>query len=78
MRKNLIQMLDELGLNDYLGLSSSSELFDTASHMVQTMSVLPYPVFYKVKTTMGRYQIYLKQKYLNVTFLTTRRVSLTS
>ncbi len=53
MRKNLIQMLDELGLNDYLRLSSSSELFNTASHLVQTMSVLPYPVFYSGKNYNG-------------------------
>ncbi|WP_019415308.1 hypothetical protein [Paenisporosarcina sp. TG20] len=53
MRKNLIQMLDELGLNYFLGISSSSELFGTASHFVQTMSVLPYPVFYKGKNYSG-------------------------
>ena len=64
MRKNLIQMLDELGLNDYLGLSSSSELFDTASHMVQTMSVLPYPVFYKGKNYNGSIPNILKTEVL--------------
>ena len=64
MRKNLIQMLDELGLNNYLGLSSSSELFDTASHMVQTMSVLPYPVFYNGKNYNGSIPNILKTEVL--------------
>ncbi|PUB09913.1 hypothetical protein [Paenisporosarcina sp. OV554] len=64
MRKNLIQMLDELGLNDYLGLSSSSELFETASHMVQTMSVLPYPVFYNGKNYNGSIPNILKTEVL--------------
>lgn len=53
MRKNLIAMLDELQLQSYLGLSSTSELFNTASHIVQTSSVIPYPVFYKGKNFSG-------------------------
>ncbi|QBP40177.1 hypothetical protein [Paenisporosarcina antarctica] len=64
MRKNLIQMLDELGLNHYLGLSSSSELFGAASHMVQTMSVLPYPVFYNGKNYSGSTPDILKTEVL--------------
>ncbi|MGB3260201.1 hypothetical protein [Paenisporosarcina sp.] len=64
MRKNLIHMLDELGLNNYLGLSSSSELFDTASHLVQTMSVLPYPVFYNGKNYNGSTPNILKTEVL--------------
>ncbi len=53
MRKNLIAMLDELQLHSYLGLSSTSEFFNTASHIVQTSSVIPYPVFYKGKNFSG-------------------------
>lgn len=64
MRKNLIHMLDELGLNNYLGLSSSSELFDKASHLVQTMSVLPYPVFYNGKNYNGSTPNILKTEVL--------------
>ena len=59
-----IQMLDELSLNDYLGLSSSSELFDAASHLVQTMSVLPYPVFYNGKNYNGSTPNILKTEVL--------------
>ena len=58
-------MLDELGLNNYLGLSSSSEFFDTASHLVQTMSVLPYPAIGNGKNYNGSIPNILKQKYLN-------------
>jgi len=57
-------MLDELSLNDYLGLSSSSELFDAASHLVQTMSVLPYPVFYNGKNYNGSTPNILKTEVL--------------
>ncbi|MDP4549691.1 hypothetical protein Q9251_02200 [Alkalihalobacillus macyae] len=53
MRKNLITMLDELELHQYLNLASTSELFGPASHLVQTTSVLPYPVFYKGKNFSG-------------------------
>lgn len=53
MRKNLITMLDELQLHNYLGISSTSELFSTASNLVQTTSVITYPVFYKGKNYSG-------------------------
>jgi len=53
MRKNLIAFLDELQLQSYLEISSTSELFSTASHLVQTTSVIPYPVFYKGKNYNG-------------------------
>lgn len=53
MRNNLIAMLDELQLHSYLGLSSTSELFTSANHLVHTSSVIPYPVFYKGKNYSG-------------------------
>ncbi|TLS36482.1 hypothetical protein [Pseudalkalibacillus caeni] len=53
MRKNLIAMLDELGLHKYLGISSSTELFGQANDLIHTTSVLPYPVFYKGKNYSG-------------------------
>src|SRR5690606_21719233 len=52
-RKYLIQMLDELGLQSYLDISSTSELFSSASHLVQTASLIRYPVFYKGKNYSG-------------------------
>ncbi|WKA53170.1 uracil-DNA glycosylase family protein [Planococcus shixiaomingii] len=64
MRKNLVKMLDELGLNEYLGLSSSIELFEEASHLVHTSSVLPYPVFYNGKNYSGSTPNLLKNEVL--------------
>ncbi|MCA0987228.1 hypothetical protein [Guptibacillus algicola] len=53
MRKNLVNMLDELNVHHYLGLSSTIELFGSASHLVQTTSILPYPVFRDGKNYSG-------------------------
>ena len=64
MRKNLIAMLDELEVQNYLGLSSTSELFNTASHLVQSSSVIPYPVFYKEKNFSGSTPNILKTELL--------------
>lgn len=64
MRKNLIKMLDELQLHLYLGLSSTSELFNTASHLVQTTSIITYPVFYNGKNYNGSTPNLLKTELL--------------
>lgn len=53
MRKNLIHMLDELGLPHYLGLSTSKDLFGNANHLLHTTGLIPYPVFYKNKNYTG-------------------------
>lgn len=53
MRKNLVHMLDELGLHEHLKLPSTIDLFNEASHLVHTTSVLPYPVFYNNKNFNG-------------------------
>ncbi|MDN3363735.1 hypothetical protein QU577_18375 [Priestia megaterium] len=53
MRKNLVSMLDKLGLHQYLGLSSTIELFNKASNLVHTTSVITYPVFHKGKNYGG-------------------------
>jgi len=45
-RENLVQMLDDLGLHQYLNLISTNEFFNEASHLVHTTSVISYPVFY--------------------------------
>lgn len=64
MRKNLIAMLDELELHNFLGINSTSELFSTASHLVQTTSVIKYPVFYKGKNYNGSTPNILKTELL--------------
>ncbi|RDW21406.1 hypothetical protein CWR48_03100 [Oceanobacillus arenosus] len=64
MRKNLIMMLDELQLHKHLGLLSTNELFSTASNLVQTTSLLPYPVFYRGKNYSGSTPNMLKTELL--------------
>lgn len=45
MRPNLVSLLDEVGLQHWLGLKTCNELFQSQSHLLQTASVLQYPVF---------------------------------
>jgi hypothetical protein len=47
LRSNLISQLNHWGFHEWLGLSNSSDLFSTSSHLVQTTSLLRYPVFVK-------------------------------
>lgn len=74
MRKNLVKMLDELGLNEHLELFSSIELFEESSHLVHTTSVLAYPVFYNGKNYSGSTPNLLKndmlKKYITDKFAT--------
>lgn len=53
MRKNLIEMLDELKLYEKLELNSCNELFDIKDHLLHTTSVIPYPVFVSEKNYTG-------------------------
>ncbi|MFJ7941009.1 hypothetical protein ACIQYG_21310 [Peribacillus sp. NPDC096622] len=64
MRKNLVLMLDELGLHTYLNISSSLDLFSEASNLVHTTSVLTYPVFYNGKNYSGTTPNILKTELL--------------
>ena len=45
MRPNLVGLLDCIGVNRWLGIRTCDELFGTASHLLQTASVLRNPVF---------------------------------
>lgn len=45
MRKNLVEMLDGIGVNALLGVSSCLSLFDTLHHMVHFTSVVSAPIF---------------------------------
>ena len=51
MRRNLVSMLDEIGLSEALGVATSSELF--GSKLLRTGSVLKYPVFKNAKNYSG-------------------------
>lgn len=45
MRPNLVGMLDHIGLARWLGLKSCDELFGQHADLLQSTSVLPFPVF---------------------------------
>lgn len=45
MRPNLVALMDCVGLPHVLGLRTCAELFGTAPQLLQTASVLPFPVF---------------------------------
>ncbi len=47
LRRNLINMLDEIELNKFLNIRSSSQLFEEKDHLLHTVSLIPYPVFVK-------------------------------
>lgn len=53
MRKNLIEMLDELNLNKKLHMDSCSELFEEKDDFLHTTSIIPYPVFINNKNYTG-------------------------
>lgn len=44
---NLINQLNHWGFHKWLGLGDSADLFSTSRHLVQTTSLLRYPVFVK-------------------------------
>ena len=52
MRKNLIQMLDGIGLPSFLGVSSES-LFGEANHLLHTTSAVSFPAFVHGKNYTG-------------------------
>ena len=45
LRSNLINQLNHWGFHKWLGLGDSADLFSTSRHLVQTTSLLRYPVF---------------------------------
>lgn len=53
MRKNLVAMLDEIGIARYFNLQSSSELFEQGNDQVHFTSALRYPVFKDGKNYNG-------------------------
>lgn len=53
MKRNLIEMLDELNLNKKLAIDSCSELFEAKDELLHTTSIIPYPVFINNKNYTG-------------------------
>ena len=50
MRKNLVKMLDEIGLNRAMGLKSCDDLFDCSRQLIHTTSAVRHPVFVRGQT----------------------------
>lgn len=53
MRPNLISLLDSIGLQNWLGVGSCGDLFGSASNLMQTASVLQFPVFLRGENYNG-------------------------
>lgn len=53
MRKNLIEMMDEINIDEKLGIKSCSELFGDKDYLLHTTSIIPYPVFINNKNYTG-------------------------
>ena len=64
LRKNIISMLDEIKLNAALGLESCSELFSEKDYLLHTVSLIPYPVFYKRENYSGHTPKLIKSDFL--------------
>lgn len=53
MRPNLVSLLDTVGLHTWLGLNTCQDLFERSSGLLQTASVLQFPVFLDGKNYNG-------------------------
>lgn len=60
MRKNLVSMLDGIGLNQHLKLTSCGELFGSASALVHFTSAVSAPTFVNGKNFSGHGASFLK------------------
>lgn len=73
MRKNLITMLDELGLHELLELTSCADLFSADNDLLHTTSLIKYPCFYKGKNYSGHVpsmgSVEVLRKYINGEFM---------
>ena len=64
MRRNLIEMLDEISIQKYLNIDSCKKLFDDTNQLLHTTSVISYPVFYKGKNYTGSNPSIMKNEIL--------------
>ncbi|OAI20852.1 hypothetical protein A1359_20410 [Methylomonas lenta] len=53
LRNNLINLLDHIGINQWLNIETTGLLFGSMAHLAQTASVLSYPVFVDGKDYNG-------------------------
>lgn len=65
MRKNLIEMLNQLNLHKYLDIDCCEQLFSSKDNLMHTTSVLPFPVFINGKNYTGHNPDISNHKTLN-------------
>ena len=53
MRKNLLEMLDGIGVPKCLGIKSSGDLFENEHRQIHSTSILKYPVFVNQQNYTG-------------------------
>lgn len=64
MRQTLIQMLNSIGLNEFLNIECCSQLFKEENNLVHNTSLLRYPVYVKGKNYTGSSPKMLKKDIL--------------
>lgn len=64
LRNNLISMLDEIGINKYLNINSSIQLFREKDYLLHTVSLIPYAVFVKGQNYSGHTPKLIKSEFL--------------
>lgn len=64
IRRNLIQILDHLGLQQKLQLNSTAALFNEAQHLVNMSAVLPHAIFINCQNYNGTSPHILKNDFL--------------
>ncbi|KAF4326248.1 hypothetical protein G195_000337 [Phytophthora kernoviae 00238/432] len=64
MRTNLIQMLQEIGLHDYLSVPHVQRLFEADCTLLHTTSLIRYPVFVNKQNYNGHQPYITKNEFL--------------
>lgn len=64
LRKNIIAMLDEVGLNKVLEIKGCTELFEEKDYLLHTVSLIPYSVFVKKENYSGHTPKLIKNEFL--------------
>ena len=64
LRKNIVSMLDDIGLNTVLKINSCSDLFAKKDYLLHTVSLIPYSVFVNKKNYSGHTPNLIKNEFL--------------
>lgn len=64
LRRNLIEMLNDLKLNEALNIEDCNELFGSKDYLLHTISLVPYPVFVNKENYTGHTPKLIKNEFL--------------